>query len=218
MPKRAIILANGDVEQPELMKRRIAALGTAQVIVADGGLRHATALGLKVDALIGDLDSIDEKALSSLKLAGVQIIQRSADKDETDLELALLYAVEAGAQRVAVLGALGDRLDMTIANVLLLTHPAMEGATIELWQGEQTAWLIRPPGGKIPGQVGDTLSLIPLGIPAQGITTHNLAFPLQDEDLVTGPARGISNRLTGRTAQVKLSSGLLLAVHTPRRA
>ena len=217
MPKRAVILSNGDVEQPELMKKRVEAWDPRQVIAANGGLRHATALGLTVDALVGDLDSIDERALSSLELAGVQIERRSAEKDEIDLELALLHAVEAEAHQVAVLGAVGDRLDMTIANVLLLTLPALEAARIEVWQGQQTAWIIRPPGEEIPGLVGDTLSLIPLGISAEGITTQNLAFPLRAEDLATGPARGISNLISGRPAWVKLTAGLLLAVHTPGR-
>jgi thiamine pyrophosphokinase len=89
---------------------------------------------------------------------------------------------------------------------------------VELWEGAQTAWLLRPPGGEIRGQVGDTVSLIPLAGDAVGITTFHLAYPLQAENLQFGAARGISNLMTGSAAQVSLREGLLMVVHTPGHA
>ena len=67
-------------------------------------------------------------------------------------------------------------------------------------------------------QPGDTVSLLPLGGDVSGITTEGLKYPLNNEELTFGPARGISNRLEKPSAHVKLSKGLLLAVHTPGRA
>ena len=91
---------------------------------------------------------------------------------------------------------------------------------VEVWSGDQTAWLIRPPGGLIKGESsGDTLSLIPLGGDALGMfPQQNLAYPLHNETLAVGPARGISNVVTASSARVSLHDGLLLAVHTPGRA
>jgi thiamine pyrophosphokinase len=137
-----------------------------------------------------------------------------AHKDETDLELALLHALAQGAERVTVLAALGGRLDMTLANIFLLTHPRLATLPIEIRHAAQRVWLIRPPGADIPGAPGDTLSLLPLAGPARGLVTHGLAYPLHGEDLLPGPARGVSNQLVSRPARVELQSGLLLAVLT----
>lgn len=215
MRQRVILLANGDIQDYELLRRRLQPLKAAEVIAADGGSRHAPLLGLQVGMLIGDLDSLEPVARSALAKAGARTHPVSPQKDEIDLELALLYAAEEGATHIVVLGATGGRFDMTLANVLLLTHPRLASVRVELWHGRQSAWLIRPPGGSVEGRAGDTLSLIPLNGDALGITTYNLAYPLRDESLVFGPARGVSNTLTAPEARLELRSGVLLAVHSP---
>jgi thiamine pyrophosphokinase len=218
MSQKSIVLANGPLDDLAPLRERLAAWGEAEVIAADGGARLAARLGLQPEIVIGDLDSLDPQERQALVEAGVRLQASPADKDETDLELALRLAVAGGAEQVAVLGALGGRLDMTLANVLLLADDRLAGVEVQLWHGEQTAWIIRPPGGELPGQAGDSLSLIPLGGPAAGITTHNLAYPLLDETLSVGPARGVSNVIRAAPASVRLAAGRLLAVHTPGRA
>ncbi len=218
MPQTTIILANGQLSEPDVIRRHLADLDTGPVIAADGGSVHAEALGLALDAVIGDMDSIPGSLREKLEAQGTTFNQSPSHKDETDLELALLYAIDQGAQSIVILGALGGRLDMSIANIMLLTHPRLITVHIELWVGNQTVWLIRPPGQELTGEPGDTLSLIPLGGDAQGVSTHRLAYPLVDETLVFGPARGVSNVFEGHTARVDLRKGLLLAVHTPGRA
>lgn len=218
MDKRAIVLSNGTIDDPALLRRRLAGWGHAAVIAADAGLRHAGPLGLAADLVVGDFDSLDAGRRAGLEAAGVEVHPLPPAKDETDLELALLEAVARGAEQIVVLGAIGGRLDMTLANLLLLTHPRLAGVRVEVWHDAQTAWLIRPPGEDVSGQPGDTLSLIPLGGDAHGVTTTAMAYPLIDEVLAYGPARGVSNVLTDARAHVALRAGLLLAVHTPGRA
>lgn len=216
--RQAVVLANGIIEDAATMRERLAALPDAIIVAADGGSKHAAALGLAPDLIIGDLDSLDPVQRTEFEAAGAQITQAPVHKDETDLELALVYAAEQDAERIVVLGALGGRLDMTFANILLLTHPALDGLRVELWHERQTAWVIEPPGGPVPGEPGDTLSLIPVGGDALGVTTVNMAYPLRDETLAFGPARGVSNMIEAADAHVTLRSGLLLAIHTEGRA
>jgi thiamine pyrophosphokinase len=173
---------------------------------------------LRLDALVGDFDSTSPEQAARLAADGTQLVRRPAEKDETDLELALLHAFEEGVDEAIVVGAAGSRIDMTVADVLLLLHPSLVGRRISLWVGSQTAYLRRPPGGAIDGAAGDTVSLIPLGGDARGVTTHGLAFPLNGETLGSGPARGVSNRITTPPARVELASGALLVVHTPRES
>jgi thiamine pyrophosphokinase len=214
----AIVLANGRINDTDILCRRLQDTAYTLVIAADGGSHHADPLNLQIDIVIGDLDSLDGAHRARLEADGTHFEIAPSHKDETDLELALLYALDRGAGRVIMLGVLGGRLDMSLANMLLLTHPGLQSARVEIWNGSQTTWLIRPPGDRISGHPGDTLSLIPLGGDAQGVKTHHLEYPLRDETLLFGPARGVSNVFEGPTARVELREGLLLAVHTPGRA
>ena len=219
MTQQAIILANGEIDNLATVQARLTGWKDAQVIAADGGSRHAAALGLQPDAVVGDLDSLDAGLRTSFEAAGAHLEVRPTHKDETDLELSLLYAIRHGADHIVLLGALGGRLDMMLANLLLLLHPELIGIRVEIWSGRQTAWLIRPPGDdNVIGEPDDTLSLIPLLGDAEGVTTRGLAYPLSDETLAFSKPRGVSNVFTKRQTQVMLRSGVLIAVHTPGRA
>lgn len=209
----AVVVGNGDFQPTE---RAQSAVRSAElVIAADGGARHCRALDRVPDVVVGDLDSLEKADLESLRAGGSEIVNHSTAKDETDLELALLLAVERGSEEITMLGITGGRLDMTVANVLLLTHPGLRSTTVELWVGEQTAWLLSPPGGQLRGERGDSVSLIPLGAAVKGITTRDLRFSLSAETLEVGPARGVSNLVTGPGPGVVFDEGQLLIVHTP---
>lgn len=214
MVRRTLILANGELLDGPVLKARIEAWNPDQIIAADGGNRHASTLGLIIDLLIGDLDSIEDAQRETLRAQGTQFEHYKAEKNETDLELALLRAVEQGAAEIAVVGIVGDRLDMVMANIHLLTLEALSPIRTVIWLGRQTAWLIRPPGDEFAGAPGDTLSLIPLKGDVIGVTTTGLAYPLQGETLCFGPARGVSNILEQDVCRVDLEAGILLAVHT----
>lgn len=218
MAQRAIVLSNGEVNELAVVRQRVRDWGEVLVVAADNGVRFAGPLGLFPDVILGDMDSLDPDLRALFDKEPVTVIQVPAEKDETDLELALLNAVNRGAEQIAVVGAVGGRLDMTLSNVLLLTHPALWEVRVELWAADQTLWAIRPPGSDVFGEAGDTLSLIPIGGDARGVTTDNLKYPLNGETLAFGPARGISNVLTAGQARVDVDDGLLLAVHTPGRA
>jgi thiamine pyrophosphokinase len=213
---RALIVANGELSDDERVPGDH--LKAALVIAVDGGWRHCRDLGLQVDVVIGDLDSLRPAQLEESRARTSQIIPYPPEKDETDLELALLYAVERGATEVTVLAGLGGRIDMSLANISLLFHPDLNSVRIVFWHHGQRLWRIRPPGETISGQVGDTLSLIPFTGDASGIRTEQLAYPLNDEHLTFGQARGISNVFTGNLARIELESGTLVAVWTRGRA
>jgi len=216
--KAGIILANGELNHPERIRERMRELEVHIVLAADGGAHHAPVLELNLDSVIGDLDSISNSEKQFFVDAGVTIQEVPAQKDETDLELALLHAIDLDVKRIVILGAAGGRLDMTLSNVTLLTHPAIGYKRVEFWTSNQTTWLITPPGEGIEGNVGDTLSLIPLFDDALGVRTMNLAYRLKNEDLHQGPARGVSNVFTSTSVEVRLNSGSLVATHTSGHA
>jgi len=217
-PARALVFANGELNDGPAVRAALAAAPDARVIAADGGTRLALELGLTPHLVVGDMDSIAPQALATLAVQRVEFIRAPAMKNETDLELALLAAVEGGATWLRVLGAVGGRIDQTLANVYLLSLPQLQGRDARLVSGAQTLWLIGPGEHAIEGKRDDTVSLIPAGGDAQGVRTEGLRYILHNETLRFGPARGVSNVLLGDRAAVALESGRLIVVHTPGRA
>lgn len=201
------------------MVRRALAEGIAALsIAADGGLRVAQHYDVQPQIIVGDMDSVNPDDLQAYEQAGVEVHRYSPEKNETDLELALLLAAERGASWVRILGAIGARFDQVLANVYLLALPQLEGVDVALVAGKQIIRLLRPGETRLQGQVGDTLSLIPISGDVVGITTQHLKYPLRNETLHFGPARGISNVFVAEEASVKIDDGLLLCVHTEGRA
>jgi thiamine pyrophosphokinase len=187
-------------------------------VAADGGARNARVSGIQPDVVIGDLDSLAAADRAQAETAGARVNPYPERKDETDLELALMYAARRGATSITVLAALGGRLDQTIANILLLALPELHGVAVTIVDGPQTALLVQGGGElrSIAGQPGDILSLLPIGGDAAGVTVSGVEWPLQGSTLKLGPARGVSNVLTSPRASIRLDSGMLLCVHTSR--
>jgi thiamine pyrophosphokinase len=187
------------------------------VIAADGGAHGARHLGFAVDLLVGDADSIQPAELDRLRAEGVPIRRAERAKDESDTELALTAAIELGAGAIVVVGALGGRrLDHAIANIGLLAHPALAGRPCCLLAEDSRVRLLTGPATlDLPGRVGDLVSLLAFGDGATGVTTTGLAYPLDDEPLPAGPARGLSNVRMVEDAAVSLRSGRLLVVESP---
>ena len=196
----------------------------ALVVAADGGARHAATLGVRIDRWVGDGDSISGAELDALAAAGVAITRAPVDKDESDAELALLAAIEAGVDAVTIVGALGGpRIDHALANVSLLGHPGLGGVDAWLYdEGAARLSLVVAPDAagapvtrELEGRPGDLVSLVPEGGTAMGVTTEGLLFPLRAEPLLLGRTRGVSNVRTGKVARVTLQSGRLLVIETP---
>jgi thiamine pyrophosphokinase len=206
---RAIIFANGELPNPQGVTELLRPGDL--VIAADGGTRHALAAGVTPDVVIGDLDSLSPDMQASVEAAGTQIIRFSPDKDKTDLELALLHAVQGGATEAIILAALGGRLDQTMANVLLLTRPELENIDVRIVEGTQESFLVQDED-TVQGQPGDTISLISLGGDAQGVTIEGVKWPLEQATLRLGSTWGVSNVLKSEQARVRVRCGSLLCV------
>jgi thiamine pyrophosphokinase len=185
----------------------------AWVVAADSGLDRARALGLRVDAVVGDMDSVSPGALDAAAQGGVDVDRRPEAKDDTDLALAVDAALARRPAQLVVVGADGGRLDHVLATALLLTGPALAGVAVEAWLGPARLVVVRPGApAALAGRPGDLVSLLPMHGPALGVTTEGLLYPLRDEDLPAGSTRGVSNELAADAARVALRRGVLAAV------
>jgi thiamine pyrophosphokinase len=158
------------------------------------------------------MDSVSASKLDEAESTGTQILRLPKEKDETDLELAIRYALEKQATEIIVIGAQGGRLDQTLGNISLLASvPA--GVDIRLDDGHEEVMLVDHLL-VITGKLGDVVSLIPWGTPVTGIRTEGLRYPLHGETLLPHKSRGISNEMMDLKASVNFSEGKLIVVHT----
>lgn len=211
-PPVAVVVGGGGA--PAVAAAALGDLGGGPfVVAADSGYGHARALGLTVDVLVGDMDSIEAATLDDARRAGVRIEQHPEAKDATDLDLALDAALAARPSRLVVVTGAGDRLDHTMAVALSLSAPGRvaAGVAVEAWVGPARLWVVRD-RATLPGRPGDLLTLLPAHGPAVGVTTAGLLYPLDDEDLTPGSTRGVSNEWADDVATVHVRAGVLLAV------
>ena len=208
--RRIIIFANGEL--PDLDKARSLLQNDDYIICADGGTRHALALGVRPNLVIGDLDSADQAALQKYRDEEVTVESYSRDKNETDLELAINRAVELSPKQILVMAALGGRLDQTLANIALLSDAKLSTFDVRLDDGVEEIFLCRDQV-QVHGRSGDLVSLIPWQGAAAEVQTKNLKWVLAQETLYPDKTRGISNEMIGDTAAISIDSGLLLVVH-----
>jgi len=181
------------------------------VIAADSGLDQALSLGLPVDLVVGDLDSVSPDALATARSSGVPVEAYPAEKDETDLELALGRALELGASEVVVLGGAGGRFDHVLANALVLASDRYAEVRVSAVYGAARVFVVRD-HVVLEGEPGDLVTLLAVNGVASGVTTEGLLYPLHDFDLVPATSRGVSNQFVTPTATVSLRAGVLLAI------
>ena len=184
------------------------------VFAADSGLHIAQKLGLHVDAVIGDMDSVDVNALAEAKSRGTKIIQHDRDKNFTDLHSALLYAAECGTKKIVVVTAGGGRLDHQLGVIAAMFDPQLRQTQVEaIWDNEEIFALQGPASCEFSAEVEDIVGLQAFSASAIGISTTGLRWQLHNEQLANHETRGVSNEATEKRISVSLVSGQLLVIH-----
>ena len=185
------------------------------VIAADSGLHGAIDLGLRVNVVIGDMDSVDKAVLAAVEANGTTVTQLPRDKDSTDAELALLKAVEMGATKIVLITKGGGRLDHELGVFAVLQNPSLRHCTIQaMWDNSMLHLIHGPAAVTIIGNLGSNVGLIAAGGEASGITTSGLKWSLANESLAPHSSRGISNQLTEETATISVQTGSLFVVQS----
>jgi thiamine pyrophosphokinase len=203
-----IIFANGNISGVDINK-----LDNTTMIAADGGAHHCIKLGIIPHIVIGDFDSLNPETLILLKKSGANLIRYPSNKDQTDLELALNYAIANGATNITLYGLLGGRWDMSIANILLLSSPNYRHIKFHIIDEATEMFILRGENTlELNGKKGDTVSVIPLSNTTSGITYSGLEWPLEHASLDFGSPRGVSNRMLSELAHIHLDTGVLFVI------
>jgi thiamine pyrophosphokinase len=211
---RAVIFVNGNIPDPAKARRWVRE--GDDLIAADGGAYHALAMGLRPRVVVGDLDSLDAEMAEKLARQGVELEKHPVAKNKTDLELAIERAIADGAHEIVLLGALGGRLDQSLANVLLMAQRDWP-ATIQLVDANEDVHEIATVihGGEsmtLEAATGSTVSLLPLSAEVTGITYRGMLYPLDNATLPFGSTRGVSNEVVSFPATVSIKTGIALVI------
>lgn len=213
-----VIVVSGGIAKGELNGVPVPA--ARYVIAADSGAGTAFDLGLRVDELIGDLDSASPEMQARVAESGGRIHRHPEAKDATDLELALAAAVtqEPPPRRVVVLGgAGGPRMDHFLAGFLLLPAPNWAGADatrthVEAWLGHTKITVIRSRAVLEAKAPGELVTLVAWGGVARRVTASGLLYELRGIDLEQGTSLGVSNEFVQTRATVAVSEGVVMAI------
>ncbi|MCL1913378.1 MAG: thiamine diphosphokinase [Eubacteriaceae bacterium] len=180
------------------------------VIAADGGYTYLQNEGIRVDALIGDFDSLGNMPKHENTNLVVQRLEM--EKDQTDMFAALQYGLERGYSSFHLFGGTGGRFDHTFANIQCLAYLVNHGARGYLYEG---CFVITAVAGELwlSKQKDGILSVFALGNATEGVTLRGLKYELEDARLSGDFPLGVSNEFIGQTAYIKAERGILLVVY-----
>ncbi len=212
MTRTAIVVTGGPSPDPAIAEFLPA---TEHVVVADSGLDHARVLGLEPTLLVGDLDSISPEGLRWARDRGIATDEHPADKDATDLDLALSAAAPL-VERIVVVDAGLGQLDHSVANLLLLASDRFAAVSVWAYTADALVTVVRGRRALV-GRPGAYVSLLAVGGPATGVTTRGLRWALTEATLDPCSTLGVSNELVAPRAEVQVATGVVLAIQ-PERA
>jgi thiamine pyrophosphokinase len=209
--KQIVIVSGGCLGDQSFFQKKIAQMENYLIICCDGGMRHLQQTGIKPDVIIGDMDSIDPAQLESHSRRGIKIIKCPANKDFTDTELALDYAINLKPEAIYIWAALGGRLDHILANVFLLAKGKAVSIKTYLIDEYCEAFLLNG-NATFSKSAGQNVSLIALSPQVEGITLRGFLYSLDDATLRMGESRGVSNIIKEDNATISVRSGNLLVI------
>lgn len=208
---KAFIVSNGEMFDDDYYIELFEREKPQYIICADGGARHLKRLGITPTTIIGDLDSIKSEELNYYKNKNIEIIQYNPDKDKTDTQLAIEYAMKKPLSEIVLLGVFGSRFDHSLANLYLLEFIVSKGFKGSIRNENNVIYLIDKEI-QIKGARGDIISLLPLTDRVEGICTSGLHYSLKDATIEREIPYGVSNIFIDSTIKISIKSGLLLVI------
>ncbi len=205
---KCVIVSGGDAPRKSDLNKY---LKDAPLLIAvDGAADLFNRWGVIPHYVIGDMDTAASGSLSRLVDGGANAITLQREKNETDTEAAIKFALEAGADDIVMLGATGGRFDHTMGNVAMLVRAARAGARCRIIDKKNEMWAATGEHD-VCGCTGQTVSIIPLTGDLT-VTATNLEYPLQELKLGVDASRGISNVIMKSPAHLSISGGFALIV------
>ena len=213
--KKVLLVSGGEIEDAFALQY-IKAQSFSHVIAIDSGMEFLYRHGLKPDVIVGDFDSAEASVLEKYRqMPGIEWRKFQPKKDDTDTEIAVLTALEQGAEELHILGALGSRIDHSLANIRLLGFCMEKGVDAYLVDAQNRIRMMNQPlEMEKDNQYGKYISLIPFMVDVEGLTLRGFAYPLTDYTMGGYSSIGISNEITEKKATITMEKGTLLLIES----
>lgn len=174
------------------------------VIAADAGFRVLSRLGARIDRVVGDFDSLGEIP----RHPGVEI--HPAEKDESDMMLAIRTGLAEGYRAFRIYGGLGGRLDHSYANLQALIYLARRGAQGWLIGEDLSVTALADGCIGFSGCASGIISVFSAAGSARGVYLEGLKYPLADHTLTSDNPLGLSNEFLGVPSRIFVRDGALI--------
>lgn len=206
--KKCVIIGAGRCDAAKLKKQLVINDGDL-CIAADGGLDYLIKIGITPDIVMGDMDSL--KAEESLDFLCVKKLP--VEKDDTDMLAAIKDGLALGYEQFELYGALGGRLDHTLANIQCLLYLLNRGAKGVIYGDDVVVRLIKNESLSFMAEYagsGKRVSVFAFGGDAYGVSEKGLKYSLDHVTVRQEFPIGVSNEFTGADAQIEVQNGILL--------
>ena len=181
------------------------------ILASDGGYRTAKEMNLTIDVLIGDFDSITSEELKEAKSKGIKIISFPIEKDKTDGELAVDYAISLGSKELVILGSFKEELDHALGNLFLLFKIDKVGIISKLITQLYEIELINSEKEYLEKQ-GHELSLIPVSGIVEDLNIEGSRYNLSNVKVEMGQTLTLRNVIIDKKAKVYFKKGKVLSI------
>ena len=207
---RAFIYIGGGIDSTNITEHP---KGDDITIAADAGYRNAKALGVKVDLLLGDFDSLGEEEIPK----ETERLTVPAEKDFTDTQLAVETAMRKGADAIVIIGGLDGRLDHTLSNLAILEDLSDKGIAVYITNGQNRVRYLNSTSTLLPRSGYRYLSLLCLSEKAKGVSVEGCKYPLKNATLHRSFQYAVSNEITENCALVSVRKGGIFVIESRDR-
>ncbi|MBO7179703.1 MAG: thiamine diphosphokinase [Clostridia bacterium] len=176
------------------------------IIAADGGYSTLKKLNIKPDLVVGDFDSLGSAP------DGENIIKHPIKKDDTDTLLAIKIGFEKGYEKFVIYGAIGGRLDHTVATIQSATYVAQNGGIAYICDDNHTVTAIKNSCIKFKATAKGYISVFALSGAAKGVKINGLLYPLDNAEILPDFPLGVSNEFLGKESAISVSDGVLTII------
>jgi thiamine pyrophosphokinase len=183
----------------------------------DRGVFYLLEKGIKPFMAFGDFDSVSREEMEEIKKQVEHLNRFKPEKDETDMELALNWALEQNPEEIRIFGASGGRLDHFFANVQLLIKPVIANNKTNVYLIDQQNIIFVKSAGHyhiLKNSLKKYISFIPVTQNVKNITLKGFKYPLNNRNISLGSTLCISNELVGDVGTFSFSEGILIVVRS----
>ena len=203
---RAFVFGGGEIF-PEYIEERVEAGDI--VVCADSGYKNAVKMGVKIDVLVGDFDS-----LGKIPDDVGEVVQVPAEKNQTDTQLAVDIALDRGADEIVIVASTSGRCDHALSSLAILEYLHAKKKIAYIVNGQNRVRFLRDSGVILIRSQYKYFSVITLDASAKGVSIDGGKYTLKNAKLERGVQFAVSNEIENNAALITVKKGSVYVIES----